>query len=247
MKQLFVGSHPNVVKFSDLDARDRVCEIRVMIANAYRTLRDAIGEQAKDESNIFHGPWLVFRNLMNEHPAACLEEYRHASIYFDADTENMVTEIADLIEQHIELTRQSLSLKGANQHQADAMIGISSTGGQIETTVMQGLGKTRQNNPYRTLADDLRKYLNKFKDHDGTFELCTLLTTRYGKPSFDTYADSTLDEMFDETCEAIQGANEPIDQVYDMVCRAILSFGLPAMPSDNDDQAADDENFALRG
>lgn len=118
MKQLFVGSHPNVVKFSDLDARDRVCEIRVMIANAYRTLRDAIGEQAKDESNIFHGPWLVFRNLMNEHPAACLEEYRHASIYFDADTENMVTEIADLIEQHIELTRQSLSLKGANQHQA---------------------------------------------------------------------------------------------------------------------------------
>ncbi|QZE57827.1 hypothetical protein pEaSNUABM17_00281 [Erwinia phage pEa_SNUABM_17] len=118
MKQLFVGSHPNTVRFSDLDSRDRVCEIRVLIANAYTILRDAIGEKAKDEASVFHGPWLVFRNLMNEHPATCLEEYRHASIYFDADTENMVTEIADLIEQHIELTRQSLSLKGANQHQA---------------------------------------------------------------------------------------------------------------------------------
>ncbi|QZE59192.1 hypothetical protein MPK64_gp289 [Erwinia phage pEa_SNUABM_16] len=247
MKQLFVGSHPNTVRFSDLDGRDRICEIRAMIADAYRMLRDSIGEQAKNETNTFHGPWLVFRNLMNDHPAACLEEFRHASIYFDADTEGKVTEIADLIEQHIELTRQSICLKGANQHQADAMIGIASTGGRIETTVMQGLGKTRQNNPHRTLAEDLRKYLNTFKDHDGTFELCTLLTKLYGKPSFDTYADSTVDEMFDETCQAIQSANEPIDQVYDMVCRAILSFGLPAMPADSDGQAADDENFALRG
>lgn len=242
MKQLFVGSHPNTMKFSDLDARDRVCEIRVMIANAYTTLRNAIGDQAKNESNIFHGPWLVFRNLMNEHPAACLEEYRHASIYFDADTEGQITEICELIEQHNALVRQEYELKGIHQHQADAMIGISSTAGKMETTVMQGLGKTRQNNPHRTLAEDLRKYLNEFKDHDGTFELCTLLTTRYGKPSFDTYADSTVDEMFDETCAAIQGTNEPIDQVYDMVCRAILSFGLPSMPA----EAAADENFALR-
>lgn len=242
MKQLFVGSHPNTMKFSDLDARDRVCEIRVMIANAYTALRNAIGDQAKNESNIFHGPWLVFRNLMNEHPAACLEEYRHASIYFDADTEGQITEICELIEQHNALVRQEYELKGIHQHQADAMIGISSTAGKMETTVMQGLGKTRQNNPHRTLAEDLRKYLNEFKDHDGTFELCTLLTTRYGKPSFDTYADSTVDEMFDETCAAIQGTNEPIDQVYDMVCRAILSFGLPPMPA----EAAADENFALR-
>lgn len=242
MKQLFVGSHPNVVKFSDLDGRDRVCEIRVMIANAYTILRDAIGDQAKNESNIFHGPWLVFRNLMNEHPAACLEEYRHASIYFDADTEGQITEICELIEQHNALVRQEYELKGIHQHQADAMIGISSTAGKMETTVMQGLGKTRQNNPHRALSDDLRKYLNRFKDNDGTFELCTLLTTRYGKPSFDTYADSTVDEMFDETCAAIQGNNEPIDQVYDMVCRAILSFGLPPMPA----EAAADENFALR-
>lgn len=242
MKQLFVGSHPNTMKFSDLDARDRVCEIRVMIANAYTTLRNAIGEQAKNESNIFHGPWLVFRNLMNEHPAACLEEYRHASVYFDADTEGQITEICELIEQHNALVRQDYELKGIHQHQADAVIGISSTAGKMETTVLQGLGKTRQNNPHRALADDLRKYLNRFKDNDGTFELCTLLTTRYGKPSFDTYADSTVDEMFDETCEAIQGTNEPIDQVYDMVCRAILSFGLPPMPA----EAAADENFALR-
>lgn len=242
MKQLFVGSHPNTVRFSDLDGRDRVCEIRVLIANAYRTLRDAIGEQAKNETNIFHGPWLVFRNLMNEHPAACLEEYRHASIYFDADTEGQITEICELIEQHIELTRQSINLKGLHQHQADAMVGIASTAGTMETTIVQGLGKTRPNNPHRALADDLRKYLNQFKDNDGTFELCTLLTTRYGKPSFDTYADSTVDEMFDETCAAIQSTNEPIDQVYDMVCRAILSFGLPPMPA----ETADNENFALR-
>lgn len=44
MKQLFVGSHPNTVRFSDLDSRDRICEIRAMIADAYRMLRDSIGE-----------------------------------------------------------------------------------------------------------------------------------------------------------------------------------------------------------
>ncbi|QZE60201.1 hypothetical protein pEaSNUABM35_00284 [Erwinia phage pEa_SNUABM_35] len=258
MKQLFVGSHPNTVKFSDLDGRDRVCEIRAMITDAYRMLRDSIGEQAKNETNTFHGPWLVFRNLMNDHPAACLEEFRHASIYFDADTEGKVTEIADLIEQHIELTRQSLDLRGTHKHQADVMVGIARTDDSMrEVTLMRGLGKSRgdavletelQHNPHRALADDLRKYLDHFKERDGIFELCTLLTKRYGKPSFDTYADSTVDEMIDETCQAVQSVNEPIDQVYDLVCRAILSFGLPALPADaddKDDQAADDENYAL--
>lgn len=144
MKQLFVGSHPNTVRFSDLDSRDRVCEIRVLIANAYTILRDAIGEKAKDEANVFHGPWLVFRNLMNEHPAACLEEFRHASIYFDADTENMVTEIADLIEQHNALVRQDYELKGVHQHQADAMIGIQAGPATREVTMRVGAGKTRQ-------------------------------------------------------------------------------------------------------
>ncbi|AWY08551.1 hypothetical protein HOT49_gp292 [Erwinia phage vB_EamM_Alexandra] len=155
MKQLFVGSHPNTVKFSDLDGRDRVCEIRVMIASAYTTLRDAIGEQAKDEANVFHGPWLVFRNLMNEHPAACLEEYRHAAIYFDADTDEKITEICELIEQHIELTRQSINLKGAHPHQADAMVGIASTAGKMETTVMQGAGKTRGSDPSQNFDFDI--------------------------------------------------------------------------------------------
>ncbi|QZE59867.1 hypothetical protein pEaSNUABM39_00287 [Erwinia phage pEa_SNUABM_39] len=155
MKQLFVGSHPNVVKFSDLDGRDRVCEIRVMIAAAYTVLRDAIGEQAKIESNTFHGPWLVFRNLMNEHPAACLEEYRHASIYFDADTEGKITEICELIEQHIELTRESLDLRGTHKHQADAMIGIASTAGKMETTVLQGAGKTRGSDPSQNFDFDI--------------------------------------------------------------------------------------------
>lgn len=248
MKQLFVGTHPNTVRFADLDARDRVCEIRVLIANAYTILRDAIGERAKDEANVFHGPWLVFRNLMNEHPAACLEEFRHAAIYFDADTENMVTEIADLIEQHNVLVRQGYELKGIHQHQADAMIGIASTAGKMETTVTQGLGKTRAHNEHRALADGVRKYLETFRDNDGIFELCTLLTKRFGKPSFDTYEDSTVDEMFDVTCQAIQTTTERVDEVYDWVCRAIISFGLPAMPVDTgtDNQAADDENFALR-
>ena len=249
MKQLVVGNHPKVVKFSDLDGRDRICEIRVMIASAYTMLRDAIGEQAKIESNTFHGPWLVFRNLMNDHPAACLAEYRHASIYFDADTDGKVTEIADLIEQHIELTRQALDLKGANQHQADFMVGIASTAGHMKATVVQGMGKTRPNNPYLAFAHNVRKYLIHFKDRSGIVELCTLLTTRYGKPSFDSYADSTVFEMIDLTCQAVQSSDEPFDQMYDLVCRAILSFGLPEMPADIDelDQAADDENYALRG
>ena len=258
MKQLFVGSHPNVVKFSDLDGRDRVCEIRVMIASAYTTLRDAIGEQAKVEGNIFHGPWLVFRNLMNEHPAACLEEYRHAAIYFDADTDEKITEICELIEQHIELTRQSLDLRGAHKHQADVMIGIASTAGTTERTLVRGVGKSRgdvvydsdvqSNNPHLAFAQAARNYLNHFKDHDGIFELCTLLTTRYGKPSFDSYSDSTVHEMIDETYLALHSATDPVDQVYDMFCRAALSFNLPALPAaedDTDDQAAGDENYAL--
>lgn len=258
MKQLFVGSHPNCVDFSTLDGRDRVCEIRVMIAAAYTILREAIGEQAKVEGNIFHGPWLVFRNLMNEHPAACLDEYRNAAIYFDADTEEKITEICELIEQHIELTRIALDLRGTHKHQADVTIGIASTARTTERTLVRGVGKSRgdvvlksdlqSNNPHLSFAEAARKYLNHVKDHDGIFELCTLLTTRYGSPSFDSYSDSTVYEMIDNTCMALQSSTEPVDQVYDMFCRAAISFNLPALSADadnTDDQAADDENYAL--
>lgn len=153
MSELFVGTHPNVKKFSDLDARDRVCEIRAMIADAYRTLRDAIGEQAKEPTSVFNGPWLVFRNLMNEHPAACLEEYRHASIYFDADTEGQITDICKLIEKHIDLTRQSLNLKGVHPHQADVMLGIQPHTSR-KVLVQKGVGKTRSDGDFNLNEED---------------------------------------------------------------------------------------------
>ncbi|UAW53397.1 hypothetical protein pEaSNUABM30_00279 [Erwinia phage pEa_SNUABM_30] len=255
MKQLFVGSHPNTVKFSDLDGRDRVCEIRVMIANAYTTLRDAIGEQAKNETNTFHGPWLVFRNLMNEHPAACLEEYRHAAIYFDADTEGQITEICDLIEQHIELTRQALSLKGVHQHQADVMIGISSTAGKMETTVMRGLGKTRGNNPHLIMADSVRKYIELTAEKESVFAFCVLLTKKLKSDCYDRYEDMTQEEMIECVHGLILASSQSVKCIREHVESAAneLSMTYAQFVADvnsdfdaEDDQAADDENYALR-
>ena len=252
MKQLFVGSHPNTVKFSDLDGRDRVCEIRVMIANAYRTLRDAIGEQAKNESNIFHGPWLVFRNLMNEHPAACLEEYRHASIYFDADTEGQITEICELIEQHIELSRQTLSLKGVHQHQADAMIGIEAGPATREVTVRVGLGKTRSNNPHLILADSVRHYIDLASTAASTFEFCVLLTKKLDSDAHENYGDMTHDEMVDCVHGLILGSSKSIKNLRELIMDSINELSMPysqfvSGPKFDDEQAADNENFALRG
>lgn len=261
MKQLFIGSHPNTVKFSTLDGRDRVCEIRVTIAAAYTILRDEIGEKAKDESSVFHGPWLVFRNLMNEHPAACLEEYRHMAVYFDADTEDMITEICDLIEQHNELTRQSLSLKGLRQHQADAMIGISSTAGNMEMTAVQGLGKTRgsvsDGHKHRVLADKVKAYMGMVHDKQRLFEFCTVLTKRFGPSTFEDYSDSTENEMRQATWAALVSTEESLDAVRVAVHNTIHTLELPETEAfkewlpgksdDNDDQAAGDENYALRG
>lgn len=254
MKQLFVGSHPNTVRFSDLDARDRVCEIRVMIANAYVILRDAIGEKAKDEANVFHGPWLVFRNLMNEHPAACLEEFRHASIYFDADTENMVTEIADLIEQHNELVRQDYELKGIHQHQADVMIGIDDTTKNTmrEVTVRVGLGKTRSNNPHLILADSVRHYIDLASTVASTFAFCVLLTKKLDSDAHENYGDMTYNEMVDCVHGLILGSSKSIKNLRELIMDGINELSLPysqfvSGPKFDDEQAADNENFALRG
>lgn len=254
MKQLFVGSHPNTVKFSDLDARDRVCEIRVMIANAYRTLRDAIGEQAKNETNTFHGPWLVFRNLMNDHPAACLEEFRHASIYFDADTEGLVSEIADLIEQHIELTRQTLSLKGIHQHQADMMISIDDTTKNTmrEVTVRVGLGKTRSNNPHLILADSVRKYIELASEKVSVFAFCVLLTKKLKSDCYDRYEDMTQEEMIECVHGLILASSQSVKCISDHAMSSINELSMPykEFVTDGyfnfDSQAADDENFAFR-
>ena len=253
MKQLFVGSHPNTVRFSELDSRDRVCEIRVLIANAYTILRDAIGEKAKDESSVFHGPWLVFRNLMNEHPATCLEEYRHASIYFDADTENMVTEIADLIEQHIELTRQSINLKGLHQHQADAMIGIAAGPDTREVTIRVGAGKTRNvareiesNNPHLILADSVRAYAHDAAKIKGVFLFCTLLTKKLKSDCYSRYEDMTQEEMIDCVHGLILASSQSVEQIQGHVRRCIHSLSMPEWKwFGSNDQAADDENFAL--
>lgn len=255
MKQLFVGSHPNTVRFSDLDSRDRVCEIRVLIANAYTILRDAIGEKAKDESSIFHGPWLVFRNLMNEHPATCLEEYRHASIYFDADTENMVTEIADLIEQHIELTRQTISLKGIHQHQADAMISIDDTTQNTmrEVTVRVGLGKTRSvlsetesNNPHLVLADSVRAYIQNAAKTASVFAFCSRLTNKLGSDCYDRYDDMTQEEMIDCVHGLILASAQSVEQIQGHVRHYIKALSMPEWKwFGSNYQAADDENFAL--
>lgn len=256
MKQLFVGSYPNTKKFSDLDARDRVCEIRVMIANAYTTLRDAIGEQAKNETNTFHGPWLVFRNLMNEHPAACLEEYRHAAIYFDADTENMVTEICKLIEQHIELTRQSINLKGLHQHQADAMISIDDTTQNTmrEATLRVGAGKTRNvareiesNNPHLILADSVRAYVQDAAKIKGVFLFCTRLTKKLRSDCYDRYEDITQEEMIDCVHGLILASSQSVEQIQGHVRQCIQILSMPEWKwFGSNDQAADDENYALR-
>lgn len=243
-KTLYQGCLPIETDFATLSGADRVCEIRVMIAEAHKRLRKEIPQLIKNENSFFHGQWHVWRNLMNMHPAACLEEYRTMATYFDADSDELVTEICNRIEQHIELTRQSINLNGMHQHQADAMIGISA--GPSECTAMMRIGacKTRVPNPHRELAEALRKYFNVFRDNTAVPSLCTLLTKRFGAPSFDTYADSTVDEMFDQTCAAIQTTTEPVDEVYDWVCRAIISFDLPPMPVE--DEGAGDENYALR-
>ncbi|QZE58163.1 hypothetical protein MPK70_gp287 [Erwinia phage pEa_SNUABM_33] len=252
MKQLFVGSHPNTVRFSDLDSRDRICEIRAMIADAYRMLRDSIGEQAKNETNTFHGPWLVFRNLMNDHPAACLEEFRHASIYFDADTEGKVTEIADLIEQHIELSREALSLKGVHQHQADAMISIQPDTATREVTLRVGLGKTRSNNPHLILADSVRHYIDLASTAASTFEFCVLLTKKLDSDAHDNYGEMTHDEMVDCVHGLILGSSKSIKNLRELIMDSINELSMPysqfvSGPKFDDEQAADDENFALRG
>lgn len=265
MKQLFVGSYPNTKKFSDLDARDRVCEIRVMIANAYTTLRDAIGEEAKNETNTFHGPWLVFRNLMNEHPAACLEEYRHAAIYFDADTEGQITEICKLIEQHIELTRQSLSLKGVHQHQADAMVGIQASPATHEVTMRVGVGKTRSegafdyqlsgNNPHLTMADSVRKYTELAAEKESVFAFCVLLTKKLKSDCYDRYEDMTQEEMIECVHGLILASSQSVKCIREHVESAANELSMPYaqfitdVNSDldaEDDQAAGDENYALR-
>lgn len=257
MKQLFVGSHPNTVRFSELDSRDRVCEIRVLIANAYTILRDAIGEKAKDEANVFHGPWLVFRNLMNEHPATCLDEYRHASIYFDADTENMVTEIADLIEQHIQLSREACILKGPRGHQTDVLIGIDDTAQNTmrEVTVRVGLGKTRSvlsetesNNPHLILADSVRAYAQNAAKIKGVFLFCTRLTKKLRSDCYDRYEDMTQEEMIDCVHGLILASSQSVEQIQGHVRQCIQVLSMPEWKwFGSNDQAADDENFALRG
>ncbi|QZE56821.1 hypothetical protein pEaSNUABM20_00285 [Erwinia phage pEa_SNUABM_20] len=243
MKQLFVGSHPNTVRFSDLDARDRVCEIRVLIANAYTILRDAIGEKAKDEANVFHGPWLVFRNLMNEHPASCLEEFRHASIYFDADTENMVTEIADLIEQHNELVRQDYERKGIHRHQADAMISIDDTikNTAREVTMRVGAGKTRSvvgeiesNNPHLMLADNVRAYTQFAAKTTSVFAFCSRLTKKLGSDCYDRYDDMTQEEMIDCVHGLILASSKSVDQIQRHVRQCIEALSMPKCKADGD-------------
>lgn len=240
--------------FALMSGRDRVCEIRVMIAEAHKLLRKEIPSLIKDEDSFFYGPWLVWRNLMNDHPAACLEEYRHMATIFDADSKEMVTEIANLIEQHIELTRQSINLNGMHQHQADAMVGIANGTTSAEVTMRIGAGKTR--NPYRTLADAVCSYIRSTSEKEPVFAFCVILTKKLKSDCYDRYSDMTQSEMIECVRGLILESGQSIKDISVHVNTAQTELSMPdTTPFISDcfdfnagdkDNYADNENYAFR-
>lgn len=249
-RTLYANCLPLDVDFASLEGADRVCEIRVLIAEAHKLLRKEIPQTIVDEKSFFYGPWLVWRNLMNEHPAACLDEYRHMATYFDADSNEMVTEICGLIEQHIELTRQSTRL---HPHQEKIMDQIAEL--PTATVTLEAKQTARGRNFSETLglraddirrfADELERYMRTHVEENARAPMACHLIDKIGRTDYEGFSDQTEDEMFAFMRETVFASIESVPTLSQWAEEYVVDNNLPQ--EGLFDEAADDENYALRG
>lgn len=232
---------PELSEFAKSGRIVRQCEIRLALADCYRTLRDNTFLQAielpADERKAFN----MFTSTMDEGDCVRFQSMVSTCAFaLDKFCSGALTDLSKLIAIHYDRCREEDSVRTSiHPHQQAIMDDLARTEG---ATIH--VASVEPEEGIRTFVAALIEYIKEHLDEEDrepcVIEICEALEGE----EYDIFADKTEDEMFAFLREAMFATDIPVEDLKEDVLNVIQGNGWPQVGIFGADEA-DDENYAL--